>query len=132
MSAVLDTHTVLWYLENSTELSAAARATIEDAVRDSRDLHVSAISVIETIYLVEKKKLPATALQRLRQALIDPSSVLSIAPLDFSVANALENIPRNVVPDMPDRIIAATALHLGVPLVTRDRLLQAAGIHTIW
>jgi predicted nucleic acid-binding protein len=33
---------------------------------------------------------------------------------------------------MPDRIIAATALNLGLPLVTRDRRLQAAGIQTIW
>jgi len=122
----------LWYLENSKELSAVARATIEDAVRDDREVHVSAISVIETVYLVEREKIPATALQRLRQALIDPSTVLSIAPVDLSVANALENIPRNIAPDMPDRIIAATALHLGVPLVTRDRRLQAAGIQTIW
>ena len=122
----------MWYLENSKELSAVARATIEDAVRDDREVHVSAISVIETVYLVEREKIPATALQRLRQALIDPSTVLSIAPVDLSVANALENIPRNIAPDMPDRIIAATALHLGVPLVTRDRRLQAAGIQTIW
>jgi len=48
------------------------------------------------------------------------------------VATALKDIPRNLVPDMPDRIIAATALHLGLPLVTRDRRLQAAGIDTIW
>jgi PIN domain nuclease of toxin-antitoxin system len=30
MSAVLDTHTVLGYLENSKELSPTARVTIED------------------------------------------------------------------------------------------------------
>jgi predicted nucleic acid-binding protein len=38
----------------------------------------------------------------------------------------------SIVPEMPDRIIAATAIHLGVPLVTRDRRLQSAGIQTIW
>ncbi len=132
MSAVLDTHTVLWYLANSHELSAIARKTIEDAIRDALDVHVSAISVVETVYLVERNKLPPTALQRLRSALTDPSTGLFIAPVDASVANALEKIPRSIVPDMPDRIIAATALHLNLPLVTRDRRLQGAGIQTIW
>ncbi len=132
MSAVLDTHTVLWYLENSQELSAVARTTIEDAVHDARDVHVSAISLVETVYLVERRKLPLTALQRLRSALTDPNSGLFIASVDAGVADALQNIPRDMVPDMPDRIIAATALHLGLPLVTRDRRLQGAGIQTIW
>jgi predicted nucleic acid-binding protein len=84
------------------------------------------------LYLVEGKRIPATALHRLRDALSDPSIGLFIAPVDASVANALEKTPRSIVPDMPDRIIAATALHLGVPLVTRDRRLQSAGIKTIW
>jgi PIN domain nuclease of toxin-antitoxin system len=132
MSAVLDTHTGLWYLENSKELSNTARATIEGAIPDARAVRVSAISVIETIYLVERKRILPTALQRLRQVLSDPSAGLTIAPVDVFVADALENVPRSVVPDMPDRIIAATALHFGLPLVTRDRRLQSAGIQTIW
>jgi PIN domain nuclease of toxin-antitoxin system len=132
MSAVLDTHTVLWYLENSQELSAVARTTIEDAVREARDVHVSAISIVETVYLVERRRLPLTALERLRTALVDPNSGLFIAPVDGGVADALQSIPRDVVPDMPDRIIAATAFHLGLPLITRDRRLQSAGIQTIW
>jgi len=132
VSAALDTHTVLWYLENSKELSAFARTTIEDAMRNGRCIHVSAISVIEAVYLVERKKIPAAALQRLRSSLADPGVGLCIAPVDASVAEVLERIPRNIVPDMPDRIIAATALHLGLPLITRDRRLQAVGIQTIW
>ena len=132
MSAVLDTHTVLWYLESSQELSTVARTTIEDAVRDGRRIRVSAISLVETLYLVERRRLPLAALERLRVALEDPNSGLSIAPVDAGVADALRNIPRDVVPDMPDRIIGATALYLGLPLITRDRRLQAAGIQTIW
>jgi len=132
MSAVLDTHTVLWYLENSQELSAVARTTIEDAVRDARDVHVSAVSLVETVYLAERRRVSFAALQRLRSALTDPNSGLVIASVDAGVADALQRIPRDVVPDMPDRIIAATALRLGLPLVTRDRRLLAAGIQTIW
>jgi predicted nucleic acid-binding protein len=33
---------------------------------------------------------------------------------------------------MPDRIIAATALHLGVPVITRDRKIRASNLKSIW
>jgi predicted nucleic acid-binding protein len=33
---------------------------------------------------------------------------------------------------MPDRIIAATALSLGLPLVTRDGKIRASNVITIW
>jgi PIN domain nuclease of toxin-antitoxin system len=58
-------------LENSQELSVVARTAIEDAVRDARDVHVSAISLIETVYFVERRRLPPNALQKLRAALTD-------------------------------------------------------------
>jgi PIN domain nuclease of toxin-antitoxin system len=132
VSAVLDTHTVLWYLENSRELSTIARATIQESVRDGHPVHVSAISVVEAIYLAERKRIPTTALQRLRNILADSNAGLLMAAVDASVADAVERIPRSLVPDMPDRIVAATAVHLGVPLITRDRRLQSCGIQTIW
>lgn len=59
MSAVLDTHAVLWYLADSTELSPLARTSIEDAIHRGEDVYVSAISLIEIVYLVERQRLPA-------------------------------------------------------------------------
>ncbi|MBI3665402.1 MAG: hypothetical protein HY236_04130 [Acidobacteria bacterium] len=41
-------------------------------------------------------------------------------------------IPGGVIPDLPDRVIAATAIRLNLPLVTRDGRIQAASIETIW
>lgn len=99
---------------------------------DSRDVYVSAIFLIETIYLLEKQSLPVTALQRPRSALHDPESGLRISSVDAGVTDALQNIFRDAVPDMPDRLIVATAAHFGVPLITRDRRIQSAGIETTW
>ena len=131
MSLVLDTHTVLWYLEGSQELTSIARTAIENAIGDARDVHISAIS-LKIVYLVERRRLPLTAIQRLQSVLIDPKSGILVASVDANVANALQNVLRDAVPDMPNRIIAATVLHLGFPLITRDRRLQSAGIETIW
>ncbi|HEY9853569.1 MAG TPA: hypothetical protein V6D28_29135 [Leptolyngbyaceae cyanobacterium] len=44
----------------------------------------------------------------------------------------MAQIPRDIVPDKPDRIITATAFHLNLPLVSCDAKIQAANIQTIW
>jgi PIN domain nuclease of toxin-antitoxin system len=53
--------------------------------------------------------------------------------LTEDIAQTLQQIPRSTVADMPDRIIAANALHLNLPIVTKDRKIQALqSIKTIW
>ncbi|HTW24076.1 MAG TPA: type II toxin-antitoxin system VapC family toxin [Candidatus Baltobacteraceae bacterium] len=132
MSAVLDTHSAIWYLFRSKELSAPALQAIRRFVDNGHPLFISTISLIETIYLVERARLPLEALQRLDSAVKSTAAGLLIQPVDGGVAEAVYRVPRDAVADMPDRIIAATALHLGLLLVTRDRRLQTAGIETIW
>ena len=133
MSAlVVDTYAVVWYLLGSSMLSPVALAAIEDAIGVGDSVYVPSICVVELAYLVEKGKLPEPAFQRLASVLTDSDSSLTVAPLDQAVAEAVRHVARAAVPDMPDRIIAATALHLGVPLVTRDRKIRAAGISSIW
>jgi predicted nucleic acid-binding protein len=68
----------------------------------------------------------------LSEALRIEDGALVAQPLTMDVAVALSRIPRDQVPDMPDRVIAATALALGLPLVTRDGRIRASGVETIW
>ena len=42
---------------------------------------------------------------------------MTVVALDYDVAHTMQSGPRHIVPDMPDRIIAAMALHLNLPLV---------------
>jgi predicted nucleic acid-binding protein len=51
----------------------------------------------------------------------DPSSPLEAAPVTLEVAAAFQRIPRDALGDPWDRSISATAMALGLPLVTRDR-----------
>jgi PIN domain nuclease of toxin-antitoxin system len=76
--------------------------------------------------------LPAIARKRLIQAFDEPSTSCRLAPLDRAVADTLELVDRNEVPDMPDRVIAATAATLKVPLISRDRKIRSSKIETLW
>lgn len=131
-AVVVDTHAAVWYLLNARSLSANAQRAMDDAAKSGDPVYLPSISLVEVIYLVEKGKLPAVVLDRLTEALSEPDSSFLIASLDLPVTLALPQIPRDVVRDMPDRIIAATALYLGLPLVTRDPEISKAGIRTIW
>ena len=131
-AVVADTHAAVWYLLNAKSLSSNAQRAMDDAVAVGDPVYVSSISLVEVVYLVEKGKLPAVVLDRLTSALSQPDSGFVIAPLNFSVALAIRQISRETVPDMPDRIIAATALDLGLRLVTRDAKILKAGIETVW
>lgn len=132
-TAVLaDTHAIVWYLSESPQLSATALNTLDQAVQAGTYNYVAAITMVELAYLVEREKLAEGNLNSLAAHLEADDSVLRLAPLDGGVARALRRIPRSAVPDMPDRIIAATALHLQVPLVTRDSRIRAAPVSTIW
>ena len=134
MSAVVaDTHTIIWYLQNSKKLSPDAALALAGAINNGYAIYISAISIVEITYLVEKSKIPEIALEQLLQALTDPNVGLFVAPMDLLVAESLANIPRLTVPEMGDRIIAATAPCLNLPLVRKDCKIRALSvIQTIW
>jgi PIN domain nuclease of toxin-antitoxin system len=129
---VADTHATLWYLARSPNLSAAAFASMQRTVAGGDPILVPTITIVEVIYLVEKGRVPKEALARIYDHLDLPDSGMVLTPLSGGVARAVERISRDTVPDMPDRLIAATALHLGLPLVTHDRNIRSSGIPTIW
>jgi len=82
--------------------------------------------------LIEKGRISRTARQRLMAALDDQATPCRLAPLDRNVADALEFVSRDEVPDLPDRIVCATARALDVPLVGRDGKIRASTVRTIW
>ncbi len=132
MGVVVDTHSAVWYLLASNSLSGEALRALEAATQAGDPVYLPSISVVEVIYLVEKGRLPQLALERLNDALADSESAFVLAPLDLTVAHSVRRVPRDTIPDMPDRIIVATALQLSLPLITCDRRTQSLGVETIW
>jgi predicted nucleic acid-binding protein len=44
----------------------------------------------------------------------------------------MTEVARHELPDLPDRIIGATALFYNVPVLSRDGRIRASSIQTIW
>jgi PIN domain nuclease of toxin-antitoxin system len=61
-----------------------------------------------------------------------PGAVLQHVPLDENIAMKMAEVPRQDLPDLPDRVIAATALFHGVPVLSRDGRIRSSQVQTIW
>ena len=114
IAAVADTHTALWYLYDDERLANAAGDFIDRAAAAGSQIAVSSITLAEIVYLIEKNRLPANAYSDLKAALNDPGHVFKEAPFTVEIVDALRQVPRADVPDMPDRIVAATAVHFEI------------------
>ncbi len=132
MLALLDTHALIWYLYDDPRLSKKARDMLEKAASSSDQIACSALTLAGILYLQEKERIPSETFNRLVEALETRNSLLVVAPVTLAVVIAMQNIPRTEVPDLPDRVIAATALQLGVPLISRDRKIAVSRVSTIW
>ena len=132
LRAVADTHVVIWYIFADPRLSVIARTTIEQIAAQGNQVAFSSITLAEIVYLIERGRIDATTLDRLLSALEGDNALLVEIPFDRHIAQALRQVDRGQIPDLPDRIIAATALYLTVPIISRDRRIQLSDIDTIW
>jgi len=132
-SYVLDTHTFIWHLEDSPSLSPTARSILEQIEAGALTAVVPSIVGVETVYLAEKNRIPQASLAAALTVLQEGFDNFLLAPLDLPAIQALRRIPRSLVPDMPDRIIAATALAMQLPLLSKDSAIAAVEqIETVW
>ena len=123
-SYVTDTHFLIWHLQDNPCLSHRGRSIFLQADEGKAIVVIPTIVLVEMVYLADKKRI-ANPLVEKALDLHRVGGNYQVIPLNLAVVEALERIPRSVVPDMPDRIIAATALLLELPLLTRDSAIEA-------
>jgi PIN domain nuclease of toxin-antitoxin system len=132
IAAVADTHAAIWYLLDDIRLSGSARAMIAEATFARQKIAISAISLVEIVYLVEKGRIVPSAYEDLVRALEDREHVFVEAAVSTAVVDSMRRVSRTEVPDMPDRIVAATGICLGLPVISRDRRIRGASLTTVW
>ncbi|MFN8439282.1 MAG: type II toxin-antitoxin system VapC family toxin [Caldilineaceae bacterium] len=129
---VVDTQSIVWSLFSPNKLSANAQQAIDLANQNQEPIYISTLSLVEVTFLVEKGRLPQIVLDTLFHELTESQNELIALPVDVAIARTISKIPRTAIPELPDRVIAATALSLGLPLVTSDLKIRASGVLTIW
>ncbi len=129
---VTDTHALIWYLEDSPRLSIAANQLFAQCDNGEIIIYIPIICLVEIIYLQEKGRIPYQLKTQLDRELMLGNTGMIVYELTTGVVEALATIPRDSVPDLPDRIIAATAVHLSLPLISRDSKIAASKVNTIW
>ena len=124
MSSLLlvDTHALIWMVEEAPRLGVQAAEALNRAGRENR-IAVSAITPWEIGLLVNKGRLQlgADVMQWIRTALAKPG--VRLAALEPEIAVESTRLPFEMHSDPADRILVATARHLGAALVTADEAL---------
>lgn len=128
---LLDTHVVAWLAFDQTQLSKNARAAINDAREKGDGLAISDITLLELTMLSSKGRIRhVISLESLLREIEERFIVLPISGRACVRALAL---PPTYPKDPADRIIGATALVEGMPLLTADReIRRSRALHTIW
>ncbi len=125
---LLDTHILVWWLNQESKLSTSQIASIENA----SDITVSAISLWEIAKLVEYQKifLKLPVLDWINAALSHPK--IQVIPLHPEIIVTSTQLPGTFHKDPSDQMIVATAIYLEVPLLTNDsKILDYAHVNSI-
>jgi len=129
---VLDTHTWIWFISKPEVLSKRAKKAVSAAVEEKSVL-ISSISAWEVALLVIKKRLTLSLDVTDWIAKSEGLPFIQFIEISNSIAVKSVNLPQPLHPDPADRIIIATALSAGAPLVTKDiKLLNYPHVKTIW
>ena len=137
MRVVADTHALVWFLEADGRLSARAREVLQQAQQDADGgIAVSVATCIDLHYLQRSGRFGREDVQRWWAVTQDPSWNISSVPITAPVVAYFDSAEMAALRDPWDRLITATAIDLGVPLVSKDRAItavaEAGAVQVIW
>ncbi len=129
---IVDTHALIWYLESSPRLGAAAKAVLDDP---ASNLVLPLIALAEAVDIVDKRRTKLTSVADLLSDVAKDSRI-ELMPLDLDTLKT--SLRARAVPEMHDRLIVAAGLLLqkqgeSVAILTRDvSITNSALLPVIW
>ena len=128
---LVDTHIVLWLAFEKERLSNKARTAIDHARQKGDGLAIVDITLLELATLADKGRLQLQI--GLESFLQEVESRFVVLPITGRACARALRLPANYPKDPADRMIGATALVEGLPLLTADRAIHTSGaVPTIW
>ena len=128
MEYLADTVTIVRHFTDSGKIGKAAQDIIERVEANRDTLVISVVSMMEILYLSEKKRINLTLRETLET--IDLSANYIIADLTSEILQVAETV---VFRDLHDRLILSTAKFFGIPIISSDEeFTSIQGINVIW
>jgi PIN domain nuclease of toxin-antitoxin system len=129
---VLDTHVWVWWVASPEQISGPAQEEIERAM-ERGEVFISSISCWEIALLIRKGRLELTIPVADWIARSESLPFVRFVPLDNRIALRSNQLAGDFHEDPADRVILATALTLGAPLISKDRKIRDyPHVKTIW
>ena len=131
---VLDTHTLIWWVNGEDRLSKSALKAINNEInKDDGAILISSITTWEIALLVEKGRLSLTMDTDDWIRTVSAIEKVEFVTVDNDTFIQSVRLPGDFHPDPADRIITALARQHSIPLVTSDRkIIKYKHVKTIW
>jgi len=128
---LLDTHVVIWLALEPGRISKRARAAIQETRKRGEGLAVSDITLLEIATIENKGRIKLNA--SLEAFLAEIEARFIVLPISGRICVRALALPAAYPRDPADRVISATALVEGFPLITADDgIRRSKALKTIW
>lgn len=128
MSLLLDTHAIIWALQDDARLGKNARVAIEQLMGKAVISDISLLEISMLINRSKKIKIAGSTSSFLTQV----TSIFDVKAIDSEIADDATSMKLGNA-DPFDRVIVATARRFGLSLLTKDKVIKNSRlIPTIW